>query len=151
MTSETEILHPAKSLKIHGETVVVRELKWKDALEFLNQLGGFLGALIDNKGTLRVNISAFADLIKSTSSLSAMLVCKSAAKDEAWLDTLSLGQMLELLDTALALNLSEEIIAKGKKIAGRFQNFAGGTLRTAPPASPKPMSSSSPTGTAATS
>lgn len=151
MTTETEILNPKKELTIAGETITVRELSWMDALDFIKQLAGYLGSLVDAAGNFRINIGTIADLVVTTNELALKLIAKTTGKDAAWIEALSLGDMLELIDIALALNLSDEILAKGKKIAGRFQKFAsaGAPPRTAPPASPKPMSTSSATGTPA--
>ncbi len=146
MTPETRILNPKKELMIAGETVTVRELAWMDALDFLKQLGGYLGKFISPKGEIEISASSITDIIANTDELSTALVTKTTGRDADFLRTVSLGQMLDLIDAALELNLSEEILAKGKKIAGRFQGFAGvPSPRTAMPAPPSatPTTSSS--------
>jgi hypothetical protein len=138
MSNETEILHPVKSLTIAGQEVTVKELPWFEAIEFIKKLSGFIGSLIDANGTLRVDIGAVTEMIVSTDELATTLITKTTGKDSEWVKTLSLSDALSLLDTALALNLSDEIIQKGKSIAGRFRRFAGEGMRTANPASQKP-------------
>lgn len=143
MTPESQILFPQKELKIGDESFVVRELAWSEALDFLKKLGGYLGSLMNDKGELVVTVSGLTDLISNTQELSATLVAKATGRTAESFENLSLGQMLDLIDAALELNLSEEIIAKGKNIAGRFQRFAGKTPRMATPASAQPMTTSS--------
>lgn len=150
MTPEPQILFPRSEVKIGNETVMVHELVWIDALDFLKQFGGYIGKLTFNqRGELAISPELVANLIANTDELSTLLLTKSTGRDALFVRSLLLGQVLDLLDAALALNLSEEILVKGKKIAGRFQEFAGRTPtpRIASPASPsaQPIPSSSST------
>jgi hypothetical protein len=147
MSNEAQILFPQKELKIGGQTVIVRELAWPHATEFLSSLGKHVGELYDSAGKVKFGLSEIGDVIKNSAELSTYLLEKSTGRP---VGDFSLGAGLEVLDTALELNLSEEIMAKGKKLAGRFQGVIGGlnpTARRSAAASATPTPSSSKTDT----
>jgi hypothetical protein len=140
-TEDADILFPDREITVGGkQKIKVRELAWPDARAFMTELAGYLEKLFDAKGEVKIDVSVITGLITTTDELISSLVAKTTGKDKAWLDTLPLGSVLDLIETALALNLSDELLAKGKKIAGSFTRFADArrTASQAASAAPTP-------------
>lgn len=148
MPNDQDILCPKKEIKLGNTLVEVRELAWPDAMEFLKMLAGQIEKVIDPKtGNFRVSVEALTAVIAETGDLTSFLIAKSTGREAK---EFSITQGLKVLDEALALNLTQDIINGGKGVATRIQSFAGlGKPAKATPASAKPMSTSSNTGTAA--
>ena len=147
-TPESKILFPNKEVNIGDQTVKVRELKWSDTLEFLKQLGGYIGKLMNEKGEVAVTPDLIVEMVTSTDELTTSLLRRCTDLEVEAIAQLPMTAALDLVDAALELNLSDDLIAKGKNIAGRFQKFAGVAPRMAMPASARPTISSSPRDTA---
>lgn len=127
-------LFPSKQVKLHGgEAVEVREMAWPDALEFLRKLTAFAGSYLKPDGSFAFSMTGLADLVNSSAELSNFLILKSTDQSEAFLERLPVCSALDILDSALELNLSEEVLKRGKKLGARFQALAG--------KSPKPTTS----------
>lgn len=135
MATDAKILFPDREVKIGDETIKVRELKWAETLAFLKELGGYIGNVMDAKGEVQVSPSTIANLVASSEGLTVSLLTKATQMDANRIAELPMSAVLELVDVALELNLSDDLIAKGKSIAGRFQKFAGARPRIATPAS----------------
>lgn len=134
-TPDEDILFPDREVAVGGnKSIKVRELAWPDARAFLAELGGFLAKLVNEKGEIRIDVGIITEIITASDELVASLILKTTGLNKTELDKLPIGAVLELLDAALELNLSDDLLAKGKKIAGRFQKFADNARRTAPPA-----------------
>jgi ribosomal protein L28 len=135
MDGETDILNPNRELKINGETVVVKELRWSEALAFLKNISAHVGKIftIDAQGKVRteLNMEKLEDIITGSEELTAFLVEKSTGKTKEWFDGLSMSQALEVLDTAVDLNLSEQILKKVSALGRRFQVIAPGAAVSA--------------------
>jgi hypothetical protein len=136
-TDDADILFPDREVAIGKQSVKVRELAWPDARAFMTELAGFLGKLMNDKGEVRIDVGIISEIITASDSLIESLILKTTGKDKAWLETLPIGAVLDLVGTALDLNLSDELLVKGKKIAGSFQKFAD-ARRTATPAASVP-------------
>jgi hypothetical protein len=137
MTSEIEILHPVTELKINSETVEVRELRWAHALEFLRKLSAHVGKLVSVTSTGQIAASLDMDklvaVITGAEDLAAYLVEKSTGKDANWLNELSVSDAVTVLDAALALNLSEDLLKKVSALGQRFAVVMPGAKVTASP------------------
>jgi hypothetical protein len=136
MATDAAILHPEKTLMVRRGSesieVTVSELAWPDAIAFLGKLGSHLGKLINEKGEVRVDLGLITELIAGSTELANELIAKSTDEDADMLKDMRASDALAILDAALELNLSDELIERGKTIAGRFKKFA--TMRTANPA-----------------
>jgi hypothetical protein len=141
MTPDANVLFPDREFMVGEEKVTVREMLWPDALAFLRKLGTYLEKFMNEKGEMRVDLGLITEVITATDELATMLIAKSIGKDEAWLAALSMSQGLEILGAALEVNLTEDLLEKGKKIAGFLQTFADAGMRVAKPASERSTSS----------
>lgn len=137
MSTDQQILFPDRTIAVgtsdggQPKEVIVREMVWKDALDFLGQLGSFLQKVQDEKGEVRIDIGIITDLIAGTRELVESLIAKATDKDVAWFESLRLSDVMKVIESALDLNL---LVLKesGKSIAGRLKE--SGVGRTATPA-----------------
>jgi hypothetical protein len=138
---EVDILNPDVEVAIGGDKITVRELKWGDGRKFLRDLAGHVTALTNEKGEFDVSISRLSELIVQTDTLATFLISKTTGKDQAWIDALPMSSVLDLISTALELNL-KRTLDHAKKIGGRFR-AAAAVPAIEVPASEKPTISSS--------
>lgn len=159
MQTAPTILRPEINLTIGDQSIVVRDLPWPDALEFLKQLSAHAQDLLTGVGTktegggLTLNVEALlpklTELITNTNELLTFLITRSTGKDASWVHGLSTIEMLTVLDAALEVNLSDGLIALGKKVGGRLGRVLAAKTSTTPPsatscsprATPRTMSS----------
>lgn len=152
--SSPSTLRPEITVTLRAGAVVVFDLPWQDALEFLKKLSGYANQLLaaGNGGTVSIDtlLPRLVELIGNADELSTFLILKSTGKDEAWLKGtlkdgggreggLSTLEFLTVLDAALQVNLSDELLALGKKVAGRLARVMPAKVQTS--ASPSPATS----------
>jgi hypothetical protein len=133
-----QVLNPTKEIKVHGDVITVQEMRWPDAVDFFNRLASGISLFLDEKGQVSINPKAITQMVTSSAELSTLLILRSTGKDEAWLKQIGVCAALDVLDLALELNLSEELIAKGKKLAGRVKDAFTNQRASASMPSPKP-------------
>ena len=121
MNNTLSILHPVKTISLGGETLEVRELRWPEALGFLQRLAQQAGQFLTADGRLVPPADQFPRIIQESAVLVEYLVTKTTGKDSAWLNDLTPAEVLTVLDAALELNVSPELFARGKALAGRLQ------------------------------
>jgi hypothetical protein len=119
-----KILHPVIPVATgpEGKDIVeVREMRWPDALAFLQALGKEVGQVMTTTGNISFTPDKLPDIIGQSGALIEHLICKATGRDAAWLNTLTTGEMLDLLDAAVELNVSPELFARGKAVADRVK------------------------------
>jgi hypothetical protein len=118
-----EILFPDSDLKLStGEVIRVRELSWHEALEFLKKLSGHFGQF--GAGDITALLANLPALITSVDELALHLVDKAAGLTAERFTTLAARDALAVLDKAVEINLNEDLIQRGKKLAARFGGLA---------------------------
>jgi hypothetical protein len=131
MDNDIAILNPVTELTVAGQLVTVRELRWAEALEFLQKLGAHAGQAITIGADGRIETALTAErltgIVTGAGELCDYLVVKSTGRDAGWFHALSASDALAVLDAALALNLSDEIIGRAKKLLARFAGGPGAT------------------------
>ena len=127
MSHTSTIMNPVASVELAGERIEVRELRWPEALGLLQEISLHVGRFVTAEGRLRLSPDDLPKLIQESASLAEHLILKATGKDAAWLRGLTPAQAFVVLDPAIALNLSPELFARGKAIAGRLQAAFGGT------------------------
>lgn len=145
--SSLKTLRPQKTVPLASGDLIARDLPWQESLEFLRLLSGHAKELLaavnapGNEGKTNETLLAqllpkLTELITNAGGLSMFLLTKSTGKDAAWFaENLGTLETLEVLDAALEVNLSDELIALGKKVGGRLARVmpAGKTTSTTPP------------------
>jgi hypothetical protein len=121
--------------------ITVQEMTWLDMLAFLKLLSQHAKCLIDDVGRLSLDINKIVEIITGAQELSNFLIAKSSTIQPEQLHGLSFVDGLALLDAALELNLTEEVMTRAKKTVGRFGALLG----------LKPARISTPSSSAATS
>ena len=118
------VLDPVRevTLTINGkqEKISIKELPWPKALKFLQMLAANSKSFTNDDGVFEFRPDKMTDLVCNVGELSSFLILSATGKDQTWLDELSFADALEVLDAALALNLSAEVMGKAKKVASRF-------------------------------
>jgi hypothetical protein len=122
MNNTLNILHPVKTISIGGETVEVRELRWPEALGFLEELAKQAGQFLTSDGRLTFQADQLSRIIQESGGLVEYLVTKATGKDSGWLNARTPVEVLEVLQAAIELNVSPELFARGKALAGRLQS-----------------------------
>jgi len=128
--NDIEILFPDRDLKLStGEVIRVRELSWREALEFLQKLSGHIGKLGASVSVMDATTAGAAvtallanlpALIASVDELALYLAEKSAGLSAEKFGALAARDALAVLDKALEINLNEELLKRGKSIAARI-------------------------------
>ena len=146
------LIHPVRTLKVDGLELEVREMAWPKALELFKRLGARLAVLVaaqrlageESEAYLQRIAASFGELIAGAEDLSTLLLqssvsCPARPGDTAWLADISVGGFIDLLDAAIEMNLRPEVLARGKKLAGRLQGVLAPAMTTpTPAASPVP-------------
>lgn len=133
---DMDVLNPVKTITIAGgRQVKVKEMNWRDGMEFLKRLGGYMGQLASSEdGKVSVDLSKMSVLVIGTKELADHLLTRATGLSQEEVDALDCSQALELLDAAIALNVSADLIERGKKVAGRvtgaFGLMNGGSAQT---------------------
>ena len=120
MANEAEILNPVRAVRVGAVDVAVRELKWSDALKFLQSIGEYGNLLFDKDGNFHFTIESLGQIIAETEELSGFLIQKSTGKDQDWINDLDLSHALDLIEAALLINL-EVVKKKGRTITASFK------------------------------
>jgi hypothetical protein len=122
--SITSILNPDADVKLSsGETVTVKELAWKKALVFFEKLEGQVKGMLDAEGKFKFDTATIFTAIRGNAPLVEWIAIECTGKDNAWLETISLGDMAKIVTKALEINLrsvAEEI----KNVKGRLDALA---------------------------
>lgn len=145
MANDSEILFPAREVRVGNGTVKVNELAWPDARAFLRELGGYIGRFTNEQGEVRIDVGLITELIGATESLSTMIIAKTTGMSEEQMNALKLSKAMEIIEQAVDLN-TLIIVERGKKMAGGLTRFADArraaepktTTPTITPAPPTP-------------
>ena len=87
--------------------------------------------MLNEQGQFTPTAQAFEQLVVGSAELTELLLTRATGRDREWLDQRSVAEVFDLLDAALALNLSEDLIARGKRLAERVR-AAFGSPNSAP-------------------
>jgi hypothetical protein len=108
MSDTFEILKGTRSVKIGGEVIEIRELSWMELRAFTEQLAGELDqiakALGGGDGKITLQASTAITMIRNSQVLSETLLKNTTGKDQEWINKLSCGEFMGLIDQALDLN-----------------------------------------------
>lgn len=126
MNTELELLDPTEVVNIGTEVVQVRELRWVDALQFLQKLAAGIEQIAGTQslgavGTVRLNADRLREAVLSGGELANTLLVKATSLPPARLDSLSASQALVLLQSAVRINFREELLGKLKAVGAAVQ------------------------------
>ena len=129
------LLRPERKIPTSIGDVTVHEMSWHDALEFLQLLSNHAKEFMNEEGRLAFSLPKIQQLVAGARELSDHLI--DCSTDEQFsTENLPLTDGLLLLDAAIEVNLSQEVMALAKKTAGRFALAAG--VRPAAQRTPNP-------------
>ena len=136
--NETKILMPEKEIRISGSDapLTVGALSWKDGLAFVAKISqtilqqaSFIATLGEN-GLASLTAEKIGEVVAGSAELCEWLLTrtvfgKTASAQPSTLNPSTLQAMpvvdvLRLLDAALEVNLSEEVLGLGKSVGGRL-------------------------------
>lgn len=142
MSNPTPIIRPEIEVTLGNEKITVRDLPWQEALKFMSLLANHAKEILvavakpSSEGKLGVDMELLlpklADLITNADELSDFLLTQSTGKDSAWLKQRSTLEIFALLDAALEVNLSDGLLALGKKVGGRLGRVFAAKTNTTP-------------------
>ena len=119
----TSVMNPVRQVCVNGEMVEVREFRALEFLGIFKQFNAHLQKVADKEGNLRLTAQNFADVVLGTEELFTVIATKATGRDVKWLETLSLGEALDLL--AAVFELNREVLAK--KLGALTTAFRGMT------------------------
>ena len=119
----SEIMAPDQMVPIRGGTdrILVSELTWKASKQFLRELALQAAKFItvDADGTPRFDEGKLVSVILTD--LGESLAMATTGQDRAWVDELSLTDMMAVLEKAVALNLRPEMLTHAKNVLAQFR------------------------------
>lgn len=125
---QPDVLNPVIGVKVKGELVDVRELPWKDYLRTIKELTSAVTDLLKKSGPNGEIELASEDIIQAIArqeDLAAFLMQRCTGKDSAWVESLSGREALAVLTAAVQVNLSDEVVRRGKELAGHMSGVFG--------------------------
>jgi hypothetical protein len=132
------VFDPVRELTINGEKITIRELPWPQALKFTKMLVESSREFA-KEGKFEFTMESLPALVINAGQLSTFMILQATGRDEKWLEQIPFSSACEILDAALAINLSPEVLGKAKKAAGRFAQAIGvdaAALATKKPSEP---------------
>jgi hypothetical protein len=125
------VLDPVREVTIACGKISIKEMSWPKALKFLNELSKQSKEFVGEDGKFRFQMDRLAEVIAQAGELSTYLILNATDIDEAIIQEISFAEGCELLDAALSMNLTPEIMGKAKKVSGRFAQVLGTTKAAA--------------------
>ena len=115
-----EILNPVKEIAVAGATWQVKEMNWRDGMQFLGMISKHASEVVSGEGgKVTVDFAKLPALVASMEELANFLLTRSTGRELAEVNALRFSDSLALIDAAIELNLSQELLERGKQIAGR--------------------------------
>ena len=113
---------------VDSTRIEIRELNFLQLLAFTEKLAGVASQFfsMSEGGAIRVSIDDLAGVVRGSSELSHELLTATTKLTAEQLDQLPASAVLVLLEQAIALNLSEEFLARGKALAARVKAVVRG-------------------------
>ncbi len=129
--SDFPILHPVREIPLRGETVVVREMRWKEAIAFTEKLSGLAREFTEPDGRLVVTPEKLGAVIARSGDLATQLLERTTGLGRETLDDLRPVEVLDLLAAAIEVNLHEDLLGKARGVGQALSRSLG--LATKPP------------------
>lgn len=108
------ILNPVIDKTVNGKPITVRELRAVDGLQFIKKLSTYFGSF---QGTTSDVVQVkIAEVVTGAADVSEFLVLKSTGQPSSWLNEISTEEFLDVLESAIELNISEGLIKKGRGV-----------------------------------
>jgi hypothetical protein len=118
------------TIKTPSGEVQVKEMPWGDLLQFLNLAAEHIGSFIKEESAplpgfaapnpKKFDISKIVPAIASIKVLSTDLIARSTGKDPAWIQEQSPRVILRLIQIAIELNVTEELLESVKATGAQF-------------------------------
>jgi hypothetical protein len=122
---KTEVFNPTRQVRVQSGTWEVRELLWRDYLATVKRMADLILRFVSDGGGGKYSLIFEADKliagIADTEGLAEWLIAKSTGKPKEDIEALTASEALSLLAAVVDLNLSDELIASGKALAGRVR------------------------------
>ena len=134
--TEIDILKAVTEIKLGDQTIAIKELAWPDALALLNKLASHSGKFMTTDGKFVLTTENIATIVTGSQDLSEWLILKATGKDSTWLNGLTLGQALTVLDAAISQNLRPDFFEQGRRIGQRINAVFGLGKSKNPPTPP---------------
>ncbi len=123
--SDFAILHPVKEVPLRGQTVTVREMRWKEAVAFTEKLSGLMGQFTEPDGRLLVTPEKLGAVIARSGDLATQLLEHTTGLPRETLDDLRPVEVLDLLAAAIEVNLHEELLGKARGVGQALSRSLG--------------------------
>ena len=103
--------------------VTVREMAWPDFIKFLEMLSQKLSAMVNAQGEVKLNPLVIGQIVSSSAELSNQLLASSCriGNERIDIESLEVTKAIDLLDAAVEINFSEEVLGRIKKLAMRLK------------------------------
>lgn len=116
-SNDLATLMPNREITLAGETIMVREYSFKDALTIGNEIDQFVALIVNEmNGTNKITIEQADRLIMNNLELVYSLISTSIQKPVTWIEALSYENGLQLLDWWWVVNSGFFMSAVTRKI-----------------------------------
>jgi hypothetical protein len=121
-----DVLNPVVAIKIRDRLIEVKEMPWKDYLRAVKDMTGTLMKLIGPGGnTLALTKENVIEALTAQEELLTWVLQKCTGEEQTFISSLSAREILPLIQAAVDLNLSQEVVGAGKKLAGQMGQVFG--------------------------
>lgn len=121
-------INPVLTVRVRGEAVDIKELKWRDSLRLVKSITDSLTELLAKRnagGQLELGAEDIVTAITKTEDVAGWLIEATTGKPTEWVNGLSTREAMQVLSAAVKLNLSEDVIGSGKELAGHLSAAFG--------------------------
>lgn len=125
---QTDVINPVLVVRVRGEAIDVRELKWRDALRLVKDITNSLTELLAKRnagGQFELAAEDIIAAITKTEDVAAWSIQASTGKPSEWVNELSTKEAMQVIDAIVQLNLSPDVVGSGKELAGHLSAVFG--------------------------
>lgn len=127
---QPDAFNGVRTVNLDNKVVEVRELRWRDYLYVIKGITGTVLELVGPGGTTFVlDKGRIVEAIGNQEALVGWVLARSTGLTPDEVENLTAREVMPLLEAVVELNLNDEVIALGKRVAGRMADvFALKTL-----------------------
>lgn len=113
-----------QSVQINGEEIKLCPLRWQDAIRIGQGIGRSVMEIVQPDGTLLLSDPIVARLLSEQQVvLSDLIKCSTGQADPEWIASLSVRDVMAILNACLALNFNSEVGELAGSIGARVSRL----------------------------
>ena len=117
------ILSNQRERTVSGETVVIKELRAIEAIDFVKRLSVYANQF-QGMGSGAQIVEKLQEIIIGAQDVAFFLISKATGKPEAWVGDLGLADFLDVLQDTPDLTINEDVVKKVTRVAAQIRSLA---------------------------